>query len=191
MIRSMTGFGRGEFQGEGKEFFVEIKTVNHRYSDIYIKMPRQISFLEDKIREVVNKSLSRGKIDVYISYEDYGEEAKTVLLDEPLAKAYIKAVETLRDKYMLKDDITVSLISRFPDIMRIEKNEADEEVLWSMLRIALDNALNALVVMRENEGTELKVEKLLEKFGQAFEAFSQFHFAVSNFLILCRNHVSK
>ncbi|MCX7923217.1 MAG: YicC family protein [Clostridia bacterium] len=162
MIRSMTGFGRGESQGDGKEFVVEIKTVNHRYSDIFIKIPRPISFLEDKVREMVNKSLSRGKIDVYISYDDYSEDSKSVLLDESLAKTYIKAVELLRDKYSLKDDISVSLIARFPDILKVEKNEEDAESIWSVLKVALENALSSLVIMRQNEGNELK-NNLLER----------------------------
>lgn len=156
MIRSMTGFGRGEYKGEGQEFLVEIKTVNHRYSDIYLKLPRQISFLEEKVRETVNKSIARGKIDVYVSYDEYGEDSKIVLLDEPLAKAYIKSVETLRDKFNLKDDISVSLIAKFPDILKVEKTEADEDKTWRGLKTALDNALDSLVRMREIEGEGLK-----------------------------------
>lgn len=156
MIKSMTGFGRGEAQGDCKEFMVEIKTVNHRYSDTFIKMPRQISFLEDKVREIVSKSLSRGKIDVFISFENHREDSKSILPDEPLVKAYITALEQLRDKYKLKDDISVSLLSRFPDVLKIEKPEEDEEEIWKLLKIALENALNSLVIMRENEGVELK-----------------------------------
>jgi uncharacterized protein (TIGR00255 family) len=162
MIRSMTGFGRGESQGDGKQFLIEIKTVNHRYSDIFIKMPRQISYLEDKIREIVNKTLSRGKIDVYVSFEDHSEDAKSVLLDEALAKTYIKAIELLRDKYSLKDDITVSLIARFPDVLKVEKTEEDADKIWGIMKIAVDNALNSLVSMRGNEGQELK-KSLLER----------------------------
>lgn len=162
MIRSMTGFGRGTSQADGKEFLVEIKTVNHRYSDIFIKIPRHISFLEDKVRELVNKSLSRGKIDVYITYEDSGEDSKCVLLDEPLAKAYINAAKVLRDKFNLKDDISVSLISKFPDILMVEKAEEDEEKLWNLLKIALEDALHNLIAMRENEGEGLR-NSLLEK----------------------------
>lgn len=162
MIRSMTGFGRGEAQKEGKEFLVEIKTVNHRYSDIFIKIPRQISFLEDKVREIVNKSLSRGKIDVFISFEDTSDSSKSVLLDEGLAKTYIAAVETLRDKFNLKDDISVSLITRFPDILRVEKGEADEDEIWQLLKTALENALDSLITMRENEGEGLRKD-LLER----------------------------
>lgn len=162
MIKSMTGFGRGESSGEGKEFLVEIKTVNHRYSDVFIKMPRQISFLEDKIREVVSKIISRGKIDVYVSFENHSEDSKVVALDEPLVKAYMNAITQLRDRFNLKDDISVSLVSRFPDILKIEKPEENQEEIWQLLKIALENALNSLVVMRENEGLELK-NNLLER----------------------------
>ena len=162
MLKSMTGFGRGEHQEEGKEFLVEIKTVNHRYCDIFIKMPRQISFLEDKVRELISKGLSRGKIDVFISFDNYGDDSKSIAFDESLAKAYIHVLELLRDKYKLQDDISVSLISRFPDVLKIEKPEEDQEKIWQLLKVAVENALHSLVVMRENEGQELK-NSLLEK----------------------------
>ena len=97
MIKSMTGFGRGKSQKDGKEFLVEIKTVNHRYCDVFIKMPRQIAFLEEKVRATIGKNISRGKIDVFINYEDFGEDSKNVLIDEGLAKTYIKSVEMVRD----------------------------------------------------------------------------------------------
>lgn len=156
MVKSMTGFGRGEFSQDGREFTVEIKTVNHRYSDIFVKMPRQIAFLEDRVRVQVGKAISRGKIDVFITYFNYSGDSKYVTFDEALAKTYISSVEALRDRYGLKDDISVSLISRFPDVLKVEQNEEDEEAVWSMLRIAVDNALSSLVTMRENEGEGLK-----------------------------------
>jgi uncharacterized protein (TIGR00255 family) len=155
MIKSMTGFGRGEYTRDGKEFTVEIKTVNHRYSDVFIKMPRQISFLEDKVRDQVSKAISRGKIDVFITYYDYGDDSKHVAFDEPLAKAYISAVEALRDQFLLKDDISVSLISKYPDVLKVEQADEDEELLWSMLTVAVENALTSLVTMREHEGERL------------------------------------
>ena len=156
MIKSMTGFGHGEYSQEGKEFTVEIKTVNHRYSDVFIKMPRQIGFLEEKIRELVGKAISRGKIDVFITYYNYSDDSKYVTFDEALAKTYILAVEALRDKFGLRDDISVSLISKYPDVLKVEQNKEDEEILWSMLRIAAENALASLVQMREKEGEGLK-----------------------------------
>ncbi|MGI6669109.1 MAG: YicC/YloC family endoribonuclease [Acetivibrionales bacterium] len=162
MIKSMTGYGRGEISQDGREFLVEIKTVNHRYSDIFIKMPRHIGFLEDKVRGLVGRTISRGKIDVSVTYYNYSSNARYVTFDEALAEAYISAVETLRDRYGLKDDITVSLISKFPDVLRVEQEKEDEEYLWSLLKIATENALASLIRMREIEGEGLK-NALLER----------------------------
>lgn len=160
MTRSMTGFGRGEYQQDGREFLVEIKTVNHRYSDVFIKMPRQVGFLEDRVRELVSKAISRGKIDVYVTYGNSGEDARSVTFDEGLAKTYISAVQALRDKFGLRDDISVSLISRYPDVLKVEQTEEDGEQLWSLLKLAVSNALDSLVAMRENEGEGLKNDLL-------------------------------
>lgn len=162
MIRSMTGFGRGEISQDGKEFTVEIKTVNHRYSDIFIKIPRQISFLEDRVRELVGKGISRGKIDVFITYNNYSDDSKFVTFDEQLAKAYLSAVESLRDKFALADDISVSLISKFPDVLKVEQAQEDEEQLWSLLKLAVENAVSSLIRMRQTEGEGLK-KALLER----------------------------
>lgn len=156
MIRSMTGFGRGEAREDGKEFLVEIKSVNHRYNDIFIKMPRQISFLEERVRDSIGKVISRGKIDVYISYEDSTLQSNSIHVNEGLAAAYIKALELLRDKYGLNGDISVSLLARFPDVLKVKESDADEEKTWQLLKTALDCALNALIAMRENEGDKLK-----------------------------------
>jgi len=162
MVRSMTGFGRGTYSESGKEFTVEIKSVNHRYVDFYIKLPRQIAFLEERVREIVSKSLFRGKVDIFISFEDRADDSKGVTLDEALASAYIQAAQKLKDKYNLIDDISVSLVSRFPDVLRIEKNDDDEEQLWEILNNALELATTSIIQMREKEGNELRTS-LLQK----------------------------
>lgn len=162
MLRSMTGFGRGTYSENGKEFTVEIKSVNHRYIDFYIKLPRQIAFLEERVRELVSKSLFRGKVDIYITFEDRSDDSKNVTLDEALANAYIQAIEKLKQKFNLADDISVSLVSRFPDVLRIEKNEDDEEQLWRVLSNAIETAVTSLIQMREKEGNELRIS-LLQK----------------------------
>lgn len=162
MVRSMTGFGRGTFSENGKEFTVEIKSVNHRYVDFYIRMPRQISFFEDRIREVVSKSVSRGKVDIFVSFEDRSEDSKVVTLDEALAGAYIQAANKIKEKYNIQDEISLSLITRFPDVLRVEKHEADEDELWSILSKAIEAAVNSLISMREREGSELR-NSILQK----------------------------
>ncbi len=172
MVRSMTGFGRGTYAEHGKEFTVEIKSVNHRYVDFYIKLPRQIAFLEERVREVAAKSIFRGKADIFISFEDRSEDSRSVTLDEALAGAYIQAVEKLRDKYGLKDDLSLSFVSRFPDVLRIEKNEDDEEQLWGILSKALEAGVASLVQMREKEGNELR-SSLLQKADYMEKIISQ------------------
>lgn len=162
MIRSMTGYGRGEVLKGGKSFSVEIKTLNHRFSDISIKIPKQISFLEERVRETVNREISRGKIEVCIVYEDAGEKERNIRLDESLAETYIKALEIIRDKFNVKDDITVSLVAKFPDVIKIEDAEEDEEELWTLLKEALGTAIEAVIKMRENEGKKLE-DSLLSK----------------------------
>jgi uncharacterized protein (TIGR00255 family) len=162
MLKSMTGFGRSKRQIEGMSFLVEIKTVNHRYCDVFVKMQRQISFLEEKVREMVQKSISRGKVDVFITFEDFSDDSRTVVIDEGLASAYLKALHTIRDQKDLVDDISVSLVSRFPDVMRVEKAEYDEKKMWAHLQETLKEALSSLLDMRRTEGEGLKVS-LLEK----------------------------
>ncbi len=162
MIKSMTGFGRGEAREDGREFMVEIKTVNHRYTDVFIKMPRQIGFLEEKVRDLVGKAVSRGKIDVFITFSNTAEDSKNVVFDEGLAKAYIDSVKLMKDKFALRDDVTLTLVSRFPDVFRIEQAEQDEEKLWKLLKGAVENALESLISMRLHEGEGLSTD-LYEK----------------------------
>jgi len=162
MIKSMTGFGRGEYQENGKRVSIEIKTVNHRYMDVFVKFPRMLAFLEDKVRDLISKNISRGKIDVFISYEDSGEDSKTVVVDEALAGAYLKALNTLGGKFDLRDDVTVSMLSKFPDVLRVEKVEEDEGELIRIVLTAVEKALDSLLKMRSVEGVALKTS-LLEK----------------------------
>ncbi|MEI6601979.1 MAG: YicC/YloC family endoribonuclease [Clostridia bacterium] len=161
MPHSMTGYGKGEINLDGKEFVLEIKSVNSRYCDMYIKLPRNIMAFEEKIRAVVGKRVSRGKLDIMVNFADRSEGSKEVILDKPLATAYVKALEEIRDTYSLRDDISASLIARFPDVLSVEKNEDDMDALWAMLAQALDQALKGLNEMRAREGKELKKDLLL------------------------------
>lgn len=155
MIKSMTGFGRGEHEEYGRSFSVEIKTVNHRYSDISIRLPRQLSYLEDSIRKNISGCISRGKVDVYISQNKFSEDDIAVSIDEVLASSYIKALCDLRDKFKLEDDITVSNVSRFSDILNVTKVEQNEEKIWAALSAAIEKSLNVLMQMRRTEGKRL------------------------------------
>jgi uncharacterized protein (TIGR00255 family) len=161
LIKSMTGFGRGEFSQGASTFSVDVKSVNHRYSDISVRMPRTMSILEEKVRELVGDSISRGKVDVYINYNTFGKNSQ-VKLDTNLAKAYVDSLSTLKEMFSIRDDISLSLLTRFPDIMALETVEQDMDELWLILKEALKIALKALVDMRQREGERLKND-LLEK----------------------------
>ncbi|MCX7884360.1 MAG: YicC family protein [Caloramator sp.] len=155
MIKSMTGYGRGSIEENGRSFTVEIKSVNNRYLDINIRLPKQINALEDNIRKSISSKINRGKIDVFITQDKFNDEDIVIEVDEQLAKAYYESFILLREKFNLVDDISVSLFSKFPDVIKVEKIEEDVEKVWDTLSIALDNALNMLIDMRTNEGLKL------------------------------------
>lgn len=163
MIKSMTGFGRGEHEDSGRSFTVEIKTVNHRYSDINIKLPRQLSYLEDNIRKYILSHISRGKIDVYITQDKFSAEDVEVTVDEALAEAYVNALRSLKDKFQLIDDISVSVVSKLPDIINITKVEEEGEEVWNTLSIAIQKSLSNLLEMRKKEGQKLADDIIARK----------------------------
>ncbi|MEN8907735.1 MAG: YicC/YloC family endoribonuclease [Clostridiales bacterium] len=162
MVKSMTGYGRGEFKLDDKEFLVEIRSINHRYMDFFIRIPRKISFLEDKVRKYINSNFSRGKFEIFITYENYNDSSKDVLLDKPLTKAYINAIKELQGITDLKDDLSVSLIANFPDVLKVQNEKEDTDELWKLLELALKKAVDSLVDMRINEGNKLQ-ESIKEK----------------------------
>ena len=167
MIRSMTGFGRGSNSSNGKKFIFEIKTVNHRYTDIYIKSPRGLIFIEDKVREMIGKVMERGKADVFITFEDISVGNNKAIFDEGLAFSYINAFNEISEKYDLKNDITAVRLAQFPDVVKIEKSEVAQEEILAILVPAVEEALRNLIVMREFEGDKLKNDLLsrLEALG--------------------------
>lgn len=168
MIKSMTGFGRAKCEYEGREYNVEIKSVNHKYSDVSIKIPRQISYLEEKVRKEILTKVSRGKIDVFITLQDYSEKGKNIKINKELAKVYISQLRELAEETGITADIDVIDISKFPEVLNIS-NEDNEEVYWDELRGVLDTALDNFVAMRETEGNKIcddlkvRMERIKEK----------------------------
>jgi uncharacterized protein (TIGR00255 family) len=158
MIKSMTGYGRCEKVDGGKKILAEIKSVNHRYSDYSIKVPRCYAYLEERVRAYVSRYISRGKVDVYINIESFDEADKSIILNEALAKEYITALYELRDKFGLKDDITVSSVASYGEIFKSEKREEDEEALWQSVEKVLSEAVDMFVKMREREGERISAD---------------------------------
>lgn len=171
MIRSMTGFGRGKFENDGREYVVEIKSVNHKYSDISIKLPRQISFLEEKIRKEVLSKVSRGKIDIFITLNDFSEKGKSIKINKEIAKIYINQLRELAEETGIDAKIKITEISKFPEVLNIS-NEENEDLYWEELSTTLTEALNHFITMRETEGNKIRedleqrIETIKEKVSE-------------------------
>lgn len=156
MARSMTGFGRGTKDIEGKSFVIEIKSVNHRYLDINIKLPRNLMSLEERIRKTVSENLSRGKVDIFITQNIFSTNDVIANFNQSLADSYVKCLQEIKERYTIRDDISVSLVSRFPDVITLNQKEEDLETIWGAINIALKDSITMLISMREKEGTKLK-----------------------------------
>ncbi len=154
-MKSMTGFGRARFENNNRTYTVEIKSVNHRYNEITIKLPRSISYLEDKVKKEVSSNISRGKIDVFVNFDNNSAEGKNIKINKELAGIYIKELKELANENSINSEILVTEISKFPDVLTIENLE-DEDIIWNELKIALTESLSNFVQMRENEGNKIK-----------------------------------
>ncbi len=156
MIKSMTGFGRCEISEEQRKFTVEMKSVNHRYLDINIRMPKKLNFFETAIRNLMKQSIQRGKIDIFISYEDLSESQVSLKYNEALAGEYLTYLKQIEEKFSLDNDIRVSTLSRYPEVLTMEEHAVDEEELWQGLKKVLDGAVRSFVETRILEGERLK-----------------------------------
>ena len=158
MIKSMTGFGRGEASGQTLKFVVEIKSVNHRYLDANVRIPKEYAFLDTSIRSELKKYLGRGKVDVFVTYEVIGEANYSLQFNENLAQEYVRAYSLMAERFGLKNDLTAARLGAQPEIFRLTEESMDQEEVWSVLRTALDSALVMLVETRTAEGSSLKAD---------------------------------
>lgn len=156
MIKSMTGFGRCEVTEGNRKYTVEIKSVNHRYLDVNIKMPKALNFFESTIRSLLKEYMERGKVDLYITFEDFSEDHFNLKYNEELAGEYLKHLNEMAAEFGLENDIKVSHLSRYPDVFTMEQVETDENELWVGLEKALRGACEQFVASRIKEGEHLK-----------------------------------
>lgn len=156
MIKSMTGFGRCEIVDGDRKFTVEMKGVNHRYLDANIRMPKKLNFFESAIRNLLKQSVHRGKVDIFITYEDMSESQVSLKYNEVLAGEYLSYLKKIEEKFSLENDIRVSILSRYPEVLTMEEQPIDEEELWNGLKKALDGAIRQFVETRTIEGENLK-----------------------------------
>ena len=161
MIKSMTGFGKYSGSFENREYQIEIKSVNHRYLDISIKLPRQLSYLEEIIKKVVNSKLKRGKVDIVFTFENFSEEGRNVRINKDLAKLYIKELRELANEEGISSNIEVTDIAKFPDILNIKTDQDDDTIKKEAIDV-LEKALDQLIEMRSIEGSKI-AEDLLKR----------------------------
>lgn len=156
MIKSMTGFGRCEVQEAERKITVEMKSVNHRYLDVNIKMPKKLNFFESSIRSELKNYIQRGKVDIFITYEDYTESNVCVKYNRELAAEYMSYLNKMAEDFALDNDVRVSCLSRYPEVLSMEEQTVDEEALWQLLSKALKGAAEGFVETRIKEGENLK-----------------------------------
>lgn len=162
MIKSMTGFGHCEITEGDRKFTVEMKSVNHRYLDANIRMPKKLNFFENAIRNLLKQSVHRGKVDIFITYEDMSESQVSLKYNEKLAEEYLSYLKKMQETFSLENDIRVSTLSRYPEVLTMEEQPVDEEELWNGLKKALDGAIRQFVETRTLEGEHLR-EDLISK----------------------------
>lgn len=162
MIKSMTGFGRKEISDENRKITVEMKAVNHRYLDINIKMPKKLSFFEASMRNLLKEYIQRGKVDIFISYEDFTENNYSLKYNKDMAGAYMRYLKEMAEEFSIENDIRVSALSRYPEVFSLEEQDFDEKEIWKDLEAALRGAAEAFVETRITEGENLK-QDLIQK----------------------------
>lgn len=156
MLKSMTGFGRGEYLDNEHRFIVEIKAVNHRYNEIVIRMPKNLGSLEEKIRRSVSNTLVRGRIDIFITMDEFGEKKRAVRVDKELAMAYHESLRALAELFSTSIKDHLDQIAKYPDVIKVEEVTEDILVLWPKLSSAVDMAVSNLMSMRLAEGLNIK-----------------------------------
>ena len=157
-VKSMTGYGRATEICDGREMTIEVKTVNHRYLDVALRLPRLFSALEEDIRKILQNQLDRGHVEFYINYKNHRDDAKTVEADLPLAKAYLSALREMAKGCELKDDVSLGYLGRLPEVLTVTESEEDQEALKLLLDRVLNAALDQLIGMRETEGERMAAD---------------------------------
>lgn len=160
MIKSMTGFGRVQETVDGMNVTVELRSVNHRYFEFTAKVPRTYGFLEEKLKTFTNTLVARGKVECYVAVEQLEESETTVSVNTSLAKGYVDALRQLSEMFGLTADISAGALSRYPDVLVLQKTAADEDRIWNAVRAVTEKAVRCFIEMRETEGTKLKADIL-------------------------------
>ena len=162
MIKSMTGFGRAELLDEEKKITVEMKSVNHRYLDVNMRMPKKFSIFEASIRSLLKEYIQRGKVDLFITCEDYTQGRMAVKYNRDIAAQYMECLRQIGEDFELDEEVDAAALSRYPEVLTMEEHESDEKELWSSLENTIRRAAEQFVETRSQEGAHLRRD-ILEK----------------------------
>lgn len=193
-MKSMTGYGRAKYETNGRIYTIEIKSVNHKYNDITIKMPRLLSYLEEKIKKEVMKNISRGKIDIFISFEDYSDEGKTIVVNKELAKKYVKEFKEIAEENNLSSNIAVTEITKLPDVLTLKTENDNEDVIEKEVLEGLNQALSNFVQMRKEEGNKIKedLNNRILKIEEKVEKISEYSTGlVEEYIVKLENRINE
>ncbi|WP_101772656.1 YicC/YloC family endoribonuclease [Peptostreptococcus faecalis] len=160
MAKSMTGFGIGDFKDDNYNISLECRTINHKYLDINIRMPRKISYLEDQLRSLIKGYLNRGRVDVYVKFDTLKSSGTNLEYDEDLARQYYGILDRIKSDFNISQEISISEISKFPEVVKVSESEEDEDIMWNMLSIAANSSMEKLSEMRLVEGKKLESDIL-------------------------------
>ena len=155
-MKSMTGFGRAKLEKNDRIYNIEIKSVNHKYSDISVKLPKSLIYVEDKLKKQISLKIARGKIDVFVSFENYSAKGKDIIVNEELVKKYLEKFKLLAEQNNLSQEIPVAEIIKLPEVLTIKETEDEEDAIQSELLECLEQAINNFVEMREAEANKIK-----------------------------------
>ncbi len=165
MMKSMTGFGRFEFSNAERKITIEMKSVNHRYSEISIRMPKKLNYFEAGIRNLLKQYISRGKVDVFLTYEDMSEGKTCVKYNEDIAREYLQYMRQMSESFGLENDVRVSTLARFPEVLILEEQTEDEQDIWNDVETAVRGCAERFVETRVAEGEKLKNDLLMKLDG--------------------------
>ena len=181
MLRSMTGYGRSKCEFDSREYTVEIKSVNNRYSDISIKLPRSISFMEDNIKKLISKSVTRGKVEVFISFINNSDKGRSIEINRELARNYIDEMRKLANETNINSNIEVIDVMKMPDVLNTRLSEEDENIIAKEVTQCTEKAIENFISMRENEGEKIK-EDLINRISSISEKIDKIN-AISTGLV--------
>lgn len=193
-MRSMTGFGRAKQEQNNRIYTIEIKGVNHKYTDISVKLPRTLSYLEEKIKKEVQKKIYRGKIDLFINFENYSDEGKQIIINRELTKKYIEEFKKVAEENKLRYDIPITEITRLPEVLNIKECEQNEEIIQKEVLECLKQAIQSFILMKENEGDKIKedLERRINNIEEKILKISEYSTGlVANYVVKLKERIKE